>query len=291
MDERDCNGQRPDIPKGGTGWHGGDMVKRIIAVMLIACAASASAVSLRDLVARISAAAPGAAALGGAVDLDGSAEYFTDNSATLLNGATSLTFTAWAMPRLADPSYDAVLMFRNDASTRWGITGSGVFTLPANRWFFNWLGTGLLSATNEYRLNQWTFLVATYEVGVSAKLYCNGVCYTNAVTTNGIVQSASVRIGFDTAAADRKWNGQLDDVGIFKNRALTSNDVAELFNNGVGKPLNSLSTGTNGLVRYWKLDDGLSNSSATQALDTVSGTYATGTAIGAGDWTNGIVPQ
>jgi hypothetical protein len=99
------------------------------------------------------------------------------------------------------------------------------------------------------------------------------------------------RVGYDDANAANKFNGAIDDVALFRNRILDVAEIAELYNSGAGKPVTSLSTGTNSLVRYWKLDDGLSNSSATQALDTVSGTYAVGTAIGAGDWTNGIVPQ
>jgi hypothetical protein len=86
------------------------------------------------------------------------------------------------------------------------------------------------------------------------------------------------------------FDGLLDDVSIWS-RGWTSNDVIEIYNGGAAKKANALSTGTNGLIRYWPFDDGLSNSSATQALDTVSGTYAIGTAIGSGDWTNGIVPQ
>jgi len=112
-------------------------------------------------------------------------------------------------------------------------------------------------------------------------------------TTNlpPISDSGIFRVGYDDYATTRRWRGLVDDIAIYRNRALTSNEVVELYNGGIGKPVTSLSTGTNGLIRYWKFDDGLSNSSATQALDIVSGTYIRGTGIGSGDWTNGIVPQ
>jgi hypothetical protein len=105
-----------------------------------------------------------------------------------------------------------------------------------------------------------------------------------------MTQNKSLRIGWDELNVAYRWGGLVDDVGVYT-RAWTSNEVSEAYAAGLGKPLTSMSAGTNGLVGYVKLDDGLASSSATQAVDTVRGVYWIGTAIGSGDWTNGIVPQ
>lgn len=95
------------------------------------------------------------------------------------------------------------------------------------------------------------------------------------------------RIGFESSTASRKFTGLIDEASIWT-RALSSNEVAELYNNGLGKRTEQLSTGTNGLIRLWHLDESGSDSNA---YDSASGTYATGTAIGTGDWVPGKVPQ
>ena len=268
------------------------MVKRLIVILL--CTASlAYAVSLKDLVARISAdVVPAASAIGGAVDLDGSTEYFADNSTTLLNSATSFSFSVWVYSRSIAPEYQPI--FANNGTYRIVLSTSGRYGLPRNRYYVTTFFAGVTYGvvTPNYTTNKWQHLCAT-QSPTTWDIWLDGVSLGAASRSMGTVRQDSVfRLGGDPFSAVYKFNGMIDDAGIYINRVLTSNEVAEIYGAGTSpKKLTSLSTGTNGLVRYWKLDDGISNSSATQALDTVSGTYATGTAIGSGDWTNGIVPQ
>jgi hypothetical protein len=268
------------------------MRKTLIAA-LIAAATVCHGMTYNDMLAAFWAksGSPAASVIGGAVDLDGG-EYFSDSSSTLLNGATNFSFTAWVMNKNGSPFYDGIIHCRSSGGQLTGIGTSGDFNPPVNRFLFSINNSaGVFSSVTSYTnmLSRFGFVVTVYD-GSKVKMFCD-LSYTEASSaglTN--LQNDVFRIGFDDFASDRRFVGLIDDVSIW-NRALTSNEVAELYNNGAGKPVTSLSTGTNGLLRYWKLDDGLSNSSATQALDTVSGTYAIGTAIGSGDWTNGIVPQ
>ena len=278
-------------------------MKRLLIVLLMVAALPAIGHGpMADWWARISTAAvsgwtPGP--IGGAVDLDGSAEYFSDSSSTLLNGATQYVIMAWVKAKAASPNWDGIVYsLTADGLFQFGLATAGTGGEPVNRYLYvlkegGSEGGSVAGTANQYAssLTNWSLLTLQAKVGVAVTSYFNTTSVGTRNIASGISQDRSIKIGEWQYSADRKWNGYIDDVAIFKNRTLSSNEVAELYNNGIGKPVTSLSTGTNGLVRYWKLDDGLSNSSATQALDSVSGTYAPGTSIGSGDWTTGIVPQ
>ena len=268
------------------------MVRRgILMVAVMALAATCGAVGLRDLIARISAAG-GAAALGGAVDLNGSDEYFTESlsASNVMFGATSLTYSVWAFAK-ASGANDGLICLRPN------ITGSGLNGIAHGNtdnsqnliYFHN--GGAYASSANNFTTGAWHHVVVTWVISNAASMYIDGIPSTvGATSPKTAVGQGVATLGADRAAAGRVFYGVLDDVAIFKDRALASNEVAEIYNSGVGKPVTSLSTGTNGLVRYWKLDDGLTDPNASNALDSVSGGYATGTSVGLGDWTNGIIP-
>ena len=280
---------RPDFQEACTGGGGGDMVRRVIALLLLCGAATASAVSLKDLVARISASVIPASVLGGAVDLDGSTEYFSEGNSSLLNGATSMSLVVWCTYRPNMPDYAGLLVAtgvkRNSLQAR--LNSDYQFTFYAN----SACATTPIGSAKQSTWTNWFLVVGVYQMSNSIAIYQNTSMYERTTNLPPISDSGIFRVGYDDYSTVRRWRGLVDDTAIYRNRALTSNEVVELYNGGIGKPVTSLSTGTNGLIRYWKFDDGLSNSSATQALDIVSGTYIRGTGIGSGDWTNGIVPQ
>ena len=228
----------------------------------------------------------------GAVDLNGSDEYFTESlsASNVMFGATSLTYSVWAFAK-ASGANDGLICLRPN------ITGSGLNGIANGNtdnsqnliYFHN--GGAYASSANNFTTGAWHHVVVTWVISNAASMYIDGIPSTvGATSPKTAVGQGVATLGADRAAAGRVFYGVLDDVAIFKDRALASNEVAEIYNSGVGKPVTSLSTGTNGLVRYWKLDDGLTDPNASNALDSVSGGYATGTSVGLGDWTNGIIP-
>ncbi len=261
----------------------------VIVATFLSIVSAARAVSLKDLVARISAESmPAASVIGGAVDLDGS-EYLSDGVSGYLSGATSVTIAVWVKPAIRR-SYMTFISSR-------GASFSSLNTADStNTWHARFYAATTSFATSGaavIALGEWSYVVGTWARSNAPTIYLNAVGYNNGTVKNtAFGHDDFYRIGTDDfSTANRTTIGVIDDISVWRNRALSDAEIVELYNGGVGKPVTSLSTGTNGLVRYWKLDDGLSDSSATQALDTVSGTYAIGTAIGSGDWTNGIVPQ
>jgi hypothetical protein len=271
------------------------MRKTLIAALVMAAATVCHGMTYKDMLAAFWAksGSPAAPVLGGAVDLDGG-EYFSDSSSTLLNGATNFSFTAWVMNGNANPAYDGIICSRSSGNQITGLVTSGSFNNPPNRFlFFINNAVNVFSSVTSYTnmLSRFGFVVAVYD-GSKLKMFCD-LSYTE-TSSAGLTnfQNDVFRIGFDDFASDRKFIGLIDDVSIW-NRALTSNEVVELYNGGVGKPIASMSTGTNGLVRYWKLDDNFAYPAAalTQAVDSVSGTFAAGTGINSNDFVTGIVPQ
>lgn len=269
------------------------MIRRVAIIALLAIASAAYGQGWDVLGAlwtepMASAVSP----LGGAVDLDGSSEHFKDGTSGLLNGATSFTVCAWVKNTGFKASAGILANTESIASKVNGLTTRST----GKTYVFYYADAGgqaaVVTPDNSLNTGVWAFVVGSVSSGVVGTIYLNGVGYTTLGVSKGVTaDSTKFMIGYDeyTSLGDRHLPAIVDDCAIWKNRALTSNEVATLYNNGKGAPITAIST--NGLVRYWKLDDGLSNSSATQALDSVSGTYAPGTGIGSDDWTNGIVPQ
>lgn len=268
------------------------MVRRGIAIAaVLALASVASGVGLRDLIARRSAAA-----LGGAVDLDGSTEYFSDGTAALMNNATAATWVAWIKLTAGTTNQTRGVIVSRDGSFLSGLAITSLGTNMGAMTAYDGGGSPFAAYTTNNVLTPgvWHHLAGVFQKGVPLKVFLNGVNATRTTVgtpANNLNIVDVFRIGYDDGNAANKFAGAIDDVALFQNRILNVAEIAEIYNSGAGKSITDLSTGTNGLVRYWKLNDGLTNSTAANAYDSASGTYATGTGIGSGDWTNGIVPQ
>jgi hypothetical protein len=216
------------------------------------------------------------AQIGNAVDLDGSTEYFSDNTATnLASGWTNITVGCWFFSNV---KLNAGLVVSRGPSYYVMISLSSTTA--------DFLPNGVIASSASYSTGVWNFACGTWIKGERGYLYFNGVRTQSGVNNSALGCDDVFRIGKDDFNESRYFNGKIDEAFIF-NRSLTSNEVVELYNNGASKSVNQLSTGTNGLVRLWHLDE---SGSASNAYDSASGTTATGTAIGTGDWVPGKVP-
>lgn len=84
---------------------------------------------------------------------------------------------------------------------------------------------------------QWYHLVGTYDKSLPSnniKFYVNGVLKAQATQTTGADISANtLKIGRRSEGANNYFNGTIDDVRIY-NRALSSQEVSNLYNSGNG---------------------------------------------------------
>ncbi len=95
-------------------------------------------------------------------------------------------------------------------------------------------GYGADGATTNIRVpKRWLHLVGTYQNGVGARLYINGVLEASNATVTGLIStngSDPVTIGaqINGGVLRRQWLGQIDEVRLY-HRALSAADVSELY--------------------------------------------------------------
>jgi|GEM_PF-3370324 len=181
--------------------------------------------------------------VGGAFDFDGKVHVEVPDSAELK--PVQITLEAWVFPTLFDFDYHTVI-------TRGSMEGNdpGVpAPLRNHAWYL-----GLLSEANvvsagrphfrtssdilrgpEIPLNEWTHLAASFD-GATKRLYVNGVLVASRAGLEALVYDPAavpVTIGSDFASGPSSnalhFHGRIDEVGIY-NRALTSNEIVEIYN-------------------------------------------------------------
>ncbi|MEZ5299528.1 MAG: LamG-like jellyroll fold domain-containing protein [Verrucomicrobiales bacterium] len=94
----------------------------------------------------------------------------------------------------------------------------------------------------------WHHVVAITENGVGTRLWIDGnlvATQTGDFTISDDGTPVDLLIGANPEAANREWNGCLDDVALWS-RVLTEQEIADLYNGGAGTPVASL---------LFKLDD------------------------------------
>jgi len=86
----------------------------------------------------------------------------------------------------------------------------------------------------------WHNLIGVYD-GTGTQLFVDGSLVASTATNGNLPGNVgnAMQIGGNPQAANRGWNGNIDDVAIW-NRALTSAEVALIFNNGDGASIRSL---------------------------------------------------
>jgi hypothetical protein len=85
--------------------------------------------------------------------------------------------------------------------------------------------------------NTWYFVAAVYD-GSTMKIYLNGQLIANAAQagTRETSTTAEVWMGDNPNTDFRPFDGIIDEVAVF-DRALTQEEIEELYNNGVGSPI------------------------------------------------------
>lgn len=113
------------------------------------------------------------------------------------------------------------------------LDGSGKLTLKVRTSGGNSVCT---DTTTSFTFNTatWYQVVGTYDGGTSGNncvLYVDGV-QVHAGTLTTLPLNSAIQVGIGTViniTAGRTWNGRLDNIRLYKGRALTANDVAQLF--------------------------------------------------------------
>ena len=159
------------------------------------------------------------------------------------SATSSLTYSAWV--KVTDTDASTILSYGNTL-LRLGTATSIQFWSDVSE---PQLSTSVSTLTNV-----WSHIVVT-QTGQNVKIYLNGV-QVNSTSSNPPVNTGANISSIGRYAQGDLWyfTGQIDDVGIF-NVALTSDQVIELYNQGVPSNLSTHSANAN-LTGYWKMGDG-----------------------------------
>lgn len=152
-----------------------------------------------------------------------------------LQPAGAVTMAAWVY-LTSTSTWATVICKRYDNNNDpYNSYGLGLNTFPTNSKWSGGISNGtvgsLSSAVSSANapLNQWVFLVSTYD-GANVKLYENGVLVATTPKTGNIgYSSLPFRIG--GAVNGQNMTGKIDDVRIY-NRAISACEVLELYNEG-----------------------------------------------------------
>lgn len=165
---------------------------------------------------------------------DGSTEYLTNASSTIAAG--DISYSAWIKQ---DATGNDFICGDIDAAA----TNSTQFTITTgNKIFFRWwdnsTNNSSRTGTTALAVDTWYHVVASVDVSAGAsgiKLYVNGVeeAYTGSTNnaTSKNAHSSTFYVGANYAGA--YFDGTIDEVGMW-NKALTAQEVSDLYNNGSG---------------------------------------------------------
>ncbi|HEY6020469.1 MAG TPA: LamG domain-containing protein, partial [Candidatus Paceibacterota bacterium] len=124
-------------------------------------------------------------------------------------------------------------------------------------------------------LNKWQMGTFTYD-GTTLNLYLNGALVGSATGSATINSSVDLWIG-KRILNNNTFVGRIDDVRVY-NRALSAQEVQQLYNSGGGTIAHSNTTLSTGLAGYWPFDGKTTNWAIGQTTD-MSGSGNTGSLI------------
>jgi hypothetical protein len=191
----------------------------------------------------------------GAMSFDGSNDYVDAGTSAILD-VDYVTISAWINASSWDSgSFNYIVSKETVASPYHG------YELRNS---FGSIQFVVAIGVTEYLLNStlpttgvWHHLAGTYD-GETMLLYVDGAQVNSNTSPSGVMRKASgqsLYIGEGQAYPNRRFVGQIDDVRIY-NRALSASEIQSL----------ALSRSrlliTDGLVGWWKLDDGINGETA-----------------------------
>jgi hypothetical protein len=91
----------------------------------------------------------------------------------------------------------------------------------------------------------WRHVVAISEAGVATRLYLDGLLVAVGGPPDLGSNGLPMEIGGNPELFDMNWNGLVDDVAVW-NRALTTGELRQIWNAGLGIPMTDLIVGTDG---------------------------------------------
>jgi parallel beta-helix repeat protein len=217
--------------------------------------------------------------VGGALGFDGTDDYVDAGNAESLSPTSAITISAWVKATGGEGS-NRMFVSKGLDGEQYAISAPD--TLKFRPHILTTGGWHYEEGSTTVSLNTWYYVVETYD-GTDLKLYVNGNL-DGSWNYNEPISYASTAnnlyIG-NMQGRDYHFNGIIDEVAIY-GRALTPEEVSQNYQDGLAGKHYSV---TDGLVSYWKLDDG-SKIRVTDSVDETNGDLYNFDTSG---WAKGIV--
>lgn len=153
----------------------------------------------------------------------------------MMQGKTAITMSCWIKIAAWTNSNAGIVYGRNGTTNPYSGFLSGA-TANKNMLFVLWLaGTDpYVTSSNAVDADgAWHHLVGTWSTGEPINIYLDNVKTSTANKSGALTQDFLFRFGYDSYDANRKFNGDIDEVVIW-DRRLTTSEVNELYNSGAG---------------------------------------------------------
>jgi hypothetical protein len=177
--------------------------------------------------------------LNSAYNFDGNQQNIVIQNSNSLN-PTSITINIWALPlqnnitliEKSNPINATEAGFAITHNDFWQ-TQRGLKTMFGNGSCNNTSSPNVWGNYNQVDNNIWSMITVSIDINGNVKQYINSVLnHTETITPliSCNISSSTIRIGGQHWNSDPEWfNGKIDDIGIW-NRALTQQEITNLFN-------------------------------------------------------------
>ena len=193
------------------------------------------------------------------LNFDGVNDYCTTASTTNLNLIDSFTIETWIKPTTFTASAGIISKYQNSSNRGFTLRTGGVSPYTSIDFMGLSTATGVLSANTWYHVA----VVANNSQG-NPKIYINGVLTSTTGTyLQPVTNTDSVTIGCEYRTSPRYFNGNIDEVRIWK-RIVTQQELA--YHMGCA----AVPTTATNLTAYYRFDQGTvngTNTSITTLLD------------------------
>lgn len=173
--------------------------------------------------------------IGNGGNFDGIDDYITADSVNAALTGTGFSFGGWVKPRIV--KRESPLSFHSIAGENRNVI---FLSLDGAQKFHYWddtppWGSNQINSVSTYATGTYYHVFVTIDGSNSGKLYVNGAQEATFTTTVRPIAGGKFSIGqeWDGTSATDLFDGVIDEVGIWS-RALSSTEIATLYNSGIG---------------------------------------------------------
>ena len=188
--------------------------------------------------------------INGCYSFDGNDSIVTSRSGDIADGQ-AFSIGAWIYPTTTGAVVKKIFDNTGDGGTRDNERATLDIYDGDIRLYVKDSGSKTFTLTSAYSINNWYYVVATFDGTGAWKLYVNGsLVDSDTQTTAAITPGEDYTIGANAESTDDNFVGKIDEI-FFTYEELSSSDVTTLYNGSSGLPFPSSETLTRVKISYY----------------------------------------